>query len=136
MRWLESVFGGEFILPEASIDLRPEDTPTSEPEPDAFVLTIPYLELAHMARARPSQIRLIAEVSDSRLAFDLNTKARLYARSAISEYWVLDIEGRRLIVHRDPVDGKYQSVRVYREDERLSPLAAPAAEVRVSEFLK
>ena len=31
--------------------------------------------------------------------------ARLYAWSAIVEYWVLDVGSRRLIVHHDPTDG-------------------------------
>jgi len=69
------------------------------------------------------------------LAFDLTTKARLYARSGIVEYWVLDVAGRRLIVHRDPVDGQYQSVIAFSEEERVATLAAPEQDIRVGELL-
>jgi hypothetical protein len=36
------------------------------------------------------------------LRFDLTVKAAIYARAGIAEYWVLDVNGRRMIVHRDP----------------------------------
>ena len=136
IQWLEDVFGRNYVMPETAIDLRPEDSPTSEPEPDACVLTLPYLELAPSARARPSQIRLLVEVSSSRLAFDLTTKALLYARSGISEYWVVDLESRRLVVHCEAVEGRYRRVTGYREDESVSSLAAPERRVAVSEFFR
>ena len=136
MRWFENLFGPDFILPESSIDLRPEDNPTSEPEPDVLVLTVPYLDLAPGAHACPQDLRLVAEVSCSTLAFDLTAKARLYARSGILEYWVLDVEGRRLLVHRDPAGDGYRSILAYGEHEYVSTLAAPSTEVRVGEFLK
>ena len=69
------------------------------------------------------------------MAIDLTTKARLYARSGIVEYWVLDVAGRRLIVHRDPVDGQYQSVIGFSEEERVARLAAPEQDIRVGELL-
>jgi len=65
----------------------------------------------------------------------LTTKARLYARSGIVEYWVLDVAGRRLIVHREPLDGRYRSVVAFTEDERVTTLAAPEQDIRVGELL-
>ena len=43
------------------------------------------------------------------------------------EYWVLDVSGRRLIVHRQPEFGKYKVILVYNEQEAVAPLAAPHA---------
>jgi Uma2 family endonuclease len=131
--WLRSVFGETFVAQEPSIDVRPEDNPLSEPEPDAIVLARSFLDLS--APARPSELRLVAEVSRTTLAFDLTTKARLYARSRIPEYWVLDLEGRRLIVHRDPTDDGYRSVTAYSEEERVATLAEPSHEARVGDLL-
>lgn len=136
VRWLEDLFGRDFILPESSLDLRPEDNPTSQPEPDLMVLTAPFLDLAPGARPCPPELRLVAEVSCSTLAFDLTTKARLYSRSGIIEYWVLDVEGRRLLVHRDPAGDAYRSILTYGEHESVGTLAAPAIEVRVGDFLQ
>ena len=70
VQWLEDLFGRHFILPESSIDLRPEDNPTNEPEPDVLVLTVPFLDLAPGARASPQKLRLVAEISCSTLALD------------------------------------------------------------------
>ena len=39
----------------------------------------------------------MVEVSDTTLNFDLSVKAPLYARAGILEYWVMDIQARRLI---------------------------------------
>jgi Uma2 family endonuclease len=131
--WLRSVFGETFVAQEPSIDLRPEDNPSSEPEPDAIVLTRSFLDLT--SQARPDELRLVAEVSRTTLPFDLTTKARLYARADIPEYWVLDLEGRRLIVHRDPAEDGYRSVTAYSENEHVATLAAPSHEVRVGDLL-
>jgi Uma2 family endonuclease len=76
-------------------------------------------------------VRLLVEVSDSTLGFDLTRKAGLYARAEIVEYWVFDIAARRLIVHRDPIAGRYQSVLEYGEQEAVAPLAARDVAVQV-----
>jgi Uma2 family endonuclease len=75
----------------------------------------------------PSDISLLVEISDTTLTYDLTIKASLYARAGIVEYWVLDVAGRRLLCHRTPVSGSYQSVTVYNEHESVAPLAAPDA---------
>jgi Uma2 family endonuclease len=132
MAWLTSVFGAMCVLQEPTIDVAPQDNPTSAPEPDAVVLTKSIREIR--TPAVPSQMRLVVEISDFSLAFDLKTKAALYARAGIVEYWVLDIN-KRLIVHRDPQHGAYQSVLAYREDELVSCLAAPDRQILVSDLL-
>jgi Uma2 family endonuclease len=131
MTWLQQVFGASFVNPEAPIDVAPGDNPTSEPEPDLIVIK---RDLSHYlsANPRPEDLRLLVEISDSTLAFDLGTKAPLYARAGIAEYWVLDIPARRLFVNRDPKAGKYQSISEYSEHEAVSPLSAPEAQFRPS----
>jgi Uma2 family endonuclease len=132
-RWLRSIFSELFVVQEPSIDVRPEDNPSSEPEPGAIVLNRSFLEIS--ARVRPGDLRLVAEVSDTTLLFDLTTKARLYARAGIPEYWVVDVNGRRLVIHREPADGVYRSVVAYGEEERVATLAAPTVEVLVKDLL-
>ena len=67
--WLRKIFGEMFVVQEASIDLRSEDNPSSEPKPDVVVLTRPFREFT--STARPHELRLVAEVSSTTLAFDL-----------------------------------------------------------------
>ena len=127
--WLLRVFGEQYVNQEAPIDVAPEDNPTNEPEPDLIVLTKPSREFKD--NPQPSDLHLVVEVSDSTLGFDLTTKARLYARARIVEYWVVDIPGRRIIVHRDPPEGQYRSVIAYAEQESVKPLASPDSEFPV-----
>jgi Uma2 family endonuclease len=66
----------------------------------------------------------VVEIADTSLAFDLTIKSALYARAGIVEYWVLDVPGRRLIVHREPQGGQYHSVTAYNDQESVAPLGA------------
>jgi Uma2 family endonuclease len=122
----------QFVNPDAPIDVAPEDNPTNEPEPDLVILAKPSREFQD-ANPRPGDLRLVVEISDSTLGFDLTTKAELYARAGILEYWVVDVAARRLVVHRDPREGLYRSVTAYGEEETLTPLASPQSEFRVAD---
>ncbi len=132
--WLVAVFGLPFVNSEAPIDVSPQDNPTNEPEPDLIVLNRAESEFLR-ANPRPADLLLVAEIADTTLGFDLTTKARLYARAAITEYWVLDVSGRRMIVHREPHAGQYRTVVAYGEDESVAPLAASNSELRVHDII-
>jgi len=124
--WLIQVFGGLRVNAEAPIDVAPEDNPTNQPVPDFIVLTPEYAASGFQsATPQPRDLALVVEIADTSLAFDLTVKAALYARAGIAEYWVLDVPGRRLIVHRDPRDGRYGSATAYSEQEGVAPLAVP-----------
>jgi len=85
------------------------------------------------ANPGPGDLRLVFEISDSTVGFDLTTKAGLYARAGIVEYWVFDIQARSLVVHRDPHQGLYRLVTVYSAREPVTPLASPASEFRMGD---
>jgi Uma2 family endonuclease len=130
--WLAQIFGLQFVNQEAPIDVAPEDNPTNEPEPDVIVLKRERRHFRH-ANPRPEDLRLVVEIADSSLNFDLTTKAALYARAGIVEYWVLDVARRRLLVHRDAKASGYASIIAYSEHESVAPLAAPQTEFRVAD---
>jgi Uma2 family endonuclease len=130
--WLGGVFGARLVIPESPIDVSPEDNPTNEPEPDQIVLKRDFSHFTD-ENPRPVDLQLVVEVADSTLGFDLKTKAGLYARAGIVEYWVLDVAGRRMIVHRDPQDGRYVSVAAYGSEESVAPLAAPGSSLRIGD---
>ena len=44
------------------------------------------------------------------MEFDLGAKLELYARAGIREFWVVDLTSNRVLVHRSPGDGRYDSV--------------------------
>jgi Uma2 family endonuclease len=127
------LFGENYVQLPGPIDVSPEDNPTSHPEPDAAVLKRPATEYSN--DPRPSDIHLVVEVSDSTLRFDLGTKANLYARAEIVEYWVVDVNTRQLHVHRNPVNGVYQNITVLGEQDSVTLLAKPNDTIPVSDLL-
>jgi Uma2 family endonuclease len=102
-----------------------------DPEPDLAVIAgAPRGSSGH-----PTTADLVIEVADSSLDFDTNDKRLIYARAAIREYWVVDVNGRRLLVYRDPRAGDYATQQALGPADAVSPLAAPAAVVRVADLL-
>jgi Uma2 family endonuclease len=124
--WLIGIFGFWRVHKEDPVNINERN----EPEPDLTVLRVPRNELGR--KPRPEDALLVIEVAASSLRLDLSTKADLYARAGIPDYWVLDVESRRMIVHREPAGGKYGSVIVYSEDESVAPLAALESRFRVA----
>lgn len=135
--WLGALFGRDFMQSQATIDVSPEDNPTSEPEPDASVLSVPLQTFIGTGQRNPvaAQVLLAVEVSDSTLNFDLTAKAGLYARAGIPEYWVIDLNARQIHIHRDPANGVYQNITPHGETADVSCLAAPNQSVAVSALL-
>ena len=65
----------------------------------------------------------------------LGPKAALYASAGIADYWVLDMTNDRIVVHRDPVAGRYASIITYAADETVAPLAAPTHPTTLRQLL-
>lgn len=109
--------------------------PYSDPEPDLSVVrgTLrDYLErVPHPSR----EIALVVEVADDELTQDLTVKAVLYARAGVPDYWIVDVGGRRLIVHRQPGPNGYAELVFYTENQTLAPLADSSGVVRVADLL-
>src|SRR5262249_25686329 len=93
----------------------------SAPEPDLAVLR-PRADFYKSGLPRPASILLIVEVADSSLRHDRDTKAALYARRAIPEFWLVDVRGKRLTRHRDPSAAGFLHVD---EPDLHVPLAIP-----------
>ena len=103
----------------------------SEPQPDLLLLQ-PRGDYYAGKIPETSDVLLLIEVSDSTLAFDQNAKRALYARHGVIEYWIIDVEGKRIQVHREPTpDGSYVQVHRFGVTETVSPLGLPEARVLV-----
>ena len=127
VRSLNQVFGIERVTHERPIDVAAADQAINEPEPDIVVLNRDFETFT--ALPAPDEICLVVEVSATTLRWDLLVKADLSARAGIIEYWVADTRGRRLIVHREPSEGRYTSVVSYDVNDSVTPLAAPQCSV-------
>ena len=133
---LEAAFGpGWDVRTEGPIGLDDE----SEPEPDVAVVPGGPDDYA---RAHPSRPVLTVEVAESSLALDRQRKGSLYARAGLADYWVLNLIDRVLEVYREPVPDsaspfgwRYARSEVFDASARVAPLAAPGANVLVSNLL-
>jgi Uma2 family endonuclease len=106
----------------------------SVPNPDLAIVrgTTEDYETRHPT---PEDILLLVEVSNTTLSYDLEEKAQIYARDAISEYWVLDIQNRQLHVFRQPVEGEYALGEILTAEGEISPLHFPDRVFKVSAML-
>jgi Uma2 family endonuclease len=78
--------------------------------------------------------RLVVEVADSSLAYDLGLKAKLYAGFGIAELWVINAVTLQARIHRDPTPTGYRTIADLPPSERLEPLLVPSLAVTLSEL--
>jgi Uma2 family endonuclease len=117
--WLFSLFGVDRVLGQAPIDAAAEDRERNCPEPDAVLLGEWKPDFGHRP-PRGDELRLAIEVSDTTFYTDAATKRDLYAGAGIPEYWIIDLNGRRIIVHRSPLQGVYTQISVLGENESIT----------------
>ncbi len=133
--YLRRIFGkGYTVRMQAPLTLG-----ASEPQPDLAVVAGDPRDYAH---AHPTHALLIIEVAQSSLPYDREVKSSLYARAGIPDYWVLDLDHRRLEVYRDPMESPdapfgyaYRTRLVLGERESIAPLARPERRLRVQRLL-
>lgn len=111
------------LFPEPSITL----DGTTLVEPDLVVLPRGLLS----REARGPDLRLVIEVSDSSLSYDLRVKAPLYAGFGVRDYWVVDAVRRTVRTHRDPFDGRYRAVEEYEAHDPVGALLLPGIAIRL-----
>ena len=111
----------------------PERLTDSEPEPDVAVLAGDFRRPTNDS----NDVLLVVEVSVSSLQLDRTLKLTVYAEAGYREYWVLDVNARRLLVHRDPrpEEGRYATQFELAADGSLAPLFEPEATVNVADML-
>ena len=129
-------------LAEWSIENRPKDrvwvrvqnsiglpSLESAPEPD-----LAWVRRRDYSRGRPTakDVLLVIEVAESSLAYDTGEKAELYAAEGIADYWVVDVSARAIEVRREPVGGRYRSLKTHLGDDEVRPLAVPEVALRPS----
>lgn len=124
-RALVAIFGLENVNSQVPVRFDGRDAP----EPDIVVMD------GFTPRPRPGQVRLVMEIADTSLTDDLGPKVAVYARHAVAEYWVLDLKGRALVVHRRADGEGWREVTRFAETESVAPLAAPDRTVEIRALL-
>jgi Uma2 family endonuclease len=106
----------------------------SEPQPDVILLA-PRADFYAGALPEPPDVRLLVEIADSSLPYDRRRKFPLYARAGVGEAWLVDLDGRRLEIHRWPAAGGYQDIRSPGPDETFTTLAFPDVAVTLADLI-
>jgi Uma2 family endonuclease len=106
----------------------------SEPEPDVMLLER-RADFYARAHPQPPDVRLLVEVADSSVLYDRRTKFPLYARAGAAEAWLVDVEARRVEIHRQPTARGYQDVELPEPDTSFAPLAFPDVAVTLADLL-
>ena len=103
---------------------------TDVPEPDIYVFDAGVL----WKPIDPTHVRLVVEIADSSVNYDLGKKAAVYAKYAIADYWIADLRGRRTHVLRRPRDGVYHDITAVAFDQPLRPLRVPGVELVIADL--
>jgi Uma2 family endonuclease len=113
-----------------------------------FVASEPQFNLAEDTYAvpdilaRPAAIKtpdlrggdalLVVEIADTSLAYDLQTKAQLYASHDVREYWVINAATLVATLHTEPSGASYATIREIGPGGLISPASAPALAVSLA----
>jgi Uma2 family endonuclease len=103
-------------------------TPDTYLEPD-FVF---YPKATGIRGLNAESARLVVEIADSSLGYDLGIKAGLYEGFGIRELWVIDAVKLQTRIHRDPAAGGYLSIVDRPASERLVPQDLPTLTVTLA----
>jgi Uma2 family endonuclease len=108
----------------------------SAPEPDLAVVRGSPTDFRY---AHPTRPALVIEVAESSLQFDRVTKASLYARGGIVDYWIVNLIDRVVEVYREPgpdltapFGWRYTSVARFRFGDSITPLEVAATPLAVA----
>jgi len=127
--WLRSNLGdGWTVRSEAPLTLAPSE---SEPEPDISVVRG---SIDDYFTSHPTTAALAIEIAISTESLD-RKKALIYAESVFQEYWLFLPLRRQLVVHRQPSEGRYQSVTTLGPETTVSPEAFPDLVLELKDVL-
>ncbi len=105
-----------------------------EPQPDVLLLRRRD-DFYESALPGPADVLLLIEVADTSLEYDRDTKLPRYAAAGIVEVWIEDLPGDRLLVYREPKDGRYLTALTLGRGETIAPLAFPELALALDDLL-
>ena len=105
----------------------------SLPQPDVTLLR-PRSDF-YTSHPRPEDLLLVVEVADTSLGYDRDEKFPRYAAGGITEAWLVDLEGDRIEVHREPGPEGYARIRSVTRGAELEVAGLPGVMLRADEIL-
>lgn len=105
-----------------------------EPEPD-LVLLRPRADFYASRLGGPADILLIVEIADSSIEYDRDVKSRVYAISAIPEYWLADLNANVVWRYSVPEGDLFRIMEQHRRGESIAPRLLPSCLIPVDVLL-
>ncbi|MEE3719529.1 Uma2 family endonuclease [Tumidithrix elongata RA019] len=123
---------GDFAIIDAQDPIKLSDS--SEPQPDIAVLN-PRSDFYATAHPEPQDVFLLIEVADTTIASDREVKVPLYARSSISELWLIDLNNQILEVYYEPIGDRYRYMQLFEAGQSIHLQAFPSISFAVNDIL-
>ena len=129
VKYLRSILAGLADVKES----HPITLDNSEPELDIAIVQLPETRYRNH-HPFPEDIYWLIEVSNRTLKKDLEQKIITYARNGISEYWVIDLKNKKVIVHLLAQGNKYTKIVEY-QSGKVIPHAFSNIEIDLNRLL-
>ena len=88
------------------------------------------------AHPRPTDVLLLIEVADASLNYDRAVKRALYARHAIPEFWIVNLNAGEGEICREPNDDGYVSMQRCSRDDTIEPALLPGIRIDLSTLFR
>jgi Uma2 family endonuclease len=99
-------------------------------EPDVLI----FPASGSPSRVRPADVLLAIEIADTSEAYDLGTKAKVYAGLGVHEYWVVIASSLTIRVHRKPGKRGFTSIRDVPPSKSIKPAHLPAISLKIGDL--
>lgn len=106
----------------------------SEPQPDIAVLK-PRPDFYDRSLPTAADVLLVAEVSDTTVAYDREIKLPAYARAGIPEAWLADLPSETIEQHMEPANGVYCRVETFRRGDVIASSSVVGLTIEVVKIL-
>ncbi len=107
----------------------------SEPEPD-FALLRPRPDFYRDSHPGPADVLLLIEVADTSVNYDRAVKRALYARHAIPEFWIINLNAGEVEVCRGPTADGYASLQRFGRDGGVEPVLLPGIRIELATLFR
>jgi len=108
------------------------------PDPDIHVFAVPE----GTAEEQLPKPFIVVEISDKTYRKDSGPKLRQYASSGIRDYWIVNLQERRIEVYRKPEnltrkrrDWQYADVQFFKPGQKVKLLEYPKIAIAVNEII-
>jgi Uma2 family endonuclease len=128
---VERAQGRYFVSVQNPVRLSERD----EPQPDLTLLRR-RPDPAAPSPPDPEGVLAVVEVSDTTLSYDRNVKLPLYARTGISEAWVIDLKVGNVEAHSEPAPDGYRESRSFGSGDRVASGIVEGLSVSLDEVLR